>query len=74
MIVVGLGMVALSPAYGKNCITGAVVCRSVYLAGLMFRPRRRVLGMGVDSLAVLIRYVIGTAGLFAIALLSGKAG
>ncbi|MGN6376705.1 MAG: sodium:calcium antiporter [Sphingomonas sp.] len=45
----------------------AVLLTSVYLAGLIFRPRRRVFGMGVDSLAVLILYLIGTAGLFAIA-------
>ncbi|SFP45413.1 sodium:calcium antiporter [Sphingomonas rubra] len=49
----------------------AVLLTSVYLAGLIFRPKRRVLGMGIDSLAVLILYAIGTAGLFAIAL--GKA-
>jgi len=48
----------------------AVLLTSVYLAGLIFRPRRRILGMGVDSLAVLILYAIGTAGLFAIAMSS----
>lgn len=46
----------------------AVLLTSVYLAGLIFRPKRRLLGMGMDSLAVLILYAIGTAGLFAIAL------
>ncbi|WP_419826309.1 sodium:calcium antiporter [Sphingomonas sp.] len=46
----------------------AILLTSGYLTGLIFRPKRRVLGMGVDSLAVLILYVIGTAGLFAIAL------
>ena len=39
----------------------------VYLAGLLFRPQRRVLGMGIDSLVVLVLYAIGVAGLFAIA-------
>jgi cation:H+ antiporter len=39
----------------------------IYLVGLLFRPRRRVLGMGVDSLAVLIVYLVGAAGLFAVA-------
>ena len=34
---------------------------------LIFRLKRRVLGMGMDSLAILILYVIGTVGLFAIA-------
>jgi len=44
-----------------------VLLTSVYLAGLIFRPRRRVMGMGADSLAVLLLYALGTAGLFAIA-------
>ncbi|USI71688.1 sodium:calcium antiporter [Sphingomonas morindae] len=52
----------------------AVLLTSVYLAGLIFRPRRRVLGMGVDSLAVLALYLIGTAGLFAIAWAGGQGG
>jgi cation:H+ antiporter len=51
-----------------------ILLTSTYLAGLIFRPRRRVLGMGVDSLAVIVLYLIGMAGLFAIALLGGKAG
>ena len=45
----------------------AILLTSAYLAGMIFRPKRRILGMGVDSLAVLILYVIGTVGLFAIA-------
>jgi cation:H+ antiporter len=40
---------------------------AVYLYGLIFRPGRRVLRMGVDSLVVLCLYAIGLAGLFAIA-------
>ena len=44
-----------------------VLLTSVYLAGLIFRPKRLILGMGADSLAVLILYALGTAGLFAIA-------
>lgn len=40
----------------------------VYCAGLLFRPRRRIAGMGPDSLAVLVLYLLGVAGLFAIAL------
>ena len=50
----------------------AILLTSAYLAGLIFRPRRRILGMGVDSLAVLILYAIGTAGLFAIAASGGN--
>ena len=35
----------------------------VYLWGLIFRPRRQILRMGIDSLAVLVIYVLGAAGL-----------
>ena len=47
----------------------AVLLTSVYLAGLIFRPRRRIAGMGVDSLTALILYCIGTVGLVAITLM-----
>jgi cation:H+ antiporter len=40
-----------------------VVLTCVYVCGLIFRPRRRILRMGVDSLAVLGLYLLGTAGL-----------
>ena len=52
----------------------AVLLTSIYLVGLIFRPKRRVLGMGVDSLAVLVFYALGTAGLFAIAMGGHHAG
>jgi cation:H+ antiporter len=39
----------------------------VYIAGLLFRPQRRVLGMGIDSLVVLVLYAVSVVGLFAIA-------
>jgi cation:H+ antiporter len=44
-----------------------VLLTCVYIAGLIFRPGRRVLGIGIDSLAVLILYAIGIAGLFFVA-------
>jgi cation:H+ antiporter len=39
----------------------------VYVAGLLFRPKRRLLGIGVDSLVVLVLYAVSVPGLFAIA-------
>ena len=39
----------------------------VYIYGLIFRPRLRLLRMGVDSLVVLILYAIGIVGLIAVA-------
>lgn len=35
----------------------------VYMAGLIFRPQRQWLRMGIDSIAVLVLYVLGVAGL-----------
>ncbi|SFW67545.1 sodium:calcium antiporter [Amycolatopsis australiensis] len=43
----------------------AALLTLVYAAGLLFRPRRRILRMGVDSLVVLVLYAVGVAGLFA---------
>jgi cation:H+ antiporter len=39
----------------------------VYATGLLFRPKRRVARMGIDSLIVLLLYALGVAGLFAVA-------
>ena len=39
----------------------------IYMVGLIFRPRRQVLWMGLDSLAVLLVYAAGVIGLFFIA-------
>ena len=44
-----------------------ILLTAVYIYGLIFRPKRRVLRMGLDSLAVLILYGLGTAGLVAVA-------
>ena len=49
-------------------LTGlGILLTTVYLYGLIFRPRRRFLRMGIDSLTVLILYVLGLAGLVAVA-------
>jgi cation:H+ antiporter len=45
----------------------AMLLTLVYAGGLLFRPQRRVLRLGVDSMVVLVLYVIGLGGLFAIA-------
>ncbi len=53
-------------------LTGlGILLTSVYMWGLIFRPRRSVLGVGIDSLAVLILYAVGMAGLVAVALGGG---
>ena len=44
-----------------------ILLTCVYVAGLIFRPQRQVLRMGLDSLAVVFLYVLGIIGLFAVA-------
>ncbi|GAA2323933.1 hypothetical protein GCM10010246_00790 [Streptomyces cuspidosporus] len=44
-----------------------IVLTTVYIAGLIFRPKRQHLRMGIDSIAVLILYAAGIAGLTTIA-------
>lgn len=39
----------------------------VYMVGLIFRPRRQIARLGVDSLVVLVLYVVGVLGLVALA-------
>jgi NAD(P)H dehydrogenase (quinone) len=43
-----------------------IVLTLIYAAGLLFRPRRRVARLGVDSLAVVILYGLGMLGLFTV--------
>lgn len=44
-----------------------ILLTCIYIAGLIFRPRHKVAGMGLDSLAVLVTYLVGMLGFFAIA-------
>src|SRR5919107_3411260 len=48
-------------------LTGlGILLTAVYIWGLVFRPRRRIFRMGIDSLLVLILYAIGIVGLIAV--------
>ncbi len=48
-------------------LTGlAMLLTSVYVWGIIFKPQKQFLGMGIDSFIVLILYLIGVAGLFAV--------
>jgi cation:H+ antiporter len=48
-------------------LTGvAILLTIIYICGLMFRPRKQLLWMGVDSFMVVIVYLIGLLGLFVI--------
>ena len=49
-------------------LTGlAILLTVIYLCGLIFRPRKQILRMGMDSFLVLLVYALGVVGLFAIA-------
>jgi cation:H+ antiporter len=39
---------------------------TVYIFGLLFRPRREILGMGIDSAVVVGLYILGIAGLIVV--------
>lgn len=45
----------------------AVLLTLTYILGLIFRPKKKIFGMGMDSLVVLVLYLLGVVGLFAVA-------
>lgn len=48
-------------------LTGlAMLLTTIYIYGLIFRPKKQYLRMGIDSLLVLITYFVGIVGLFLI--------
>lgn len=56
---------AVLPHAGRTDIfltSSAMVLTFVYLTGLVIRPRRRIWGMGIDSLLVLVLYAATIAG------------
>jgi cation:H+ antiporter len=60
---------AVLPAAGRSDIyltaLGAALT-IIYMGGLIFRPKRQFLRMGADSIAVLVLYAVGIAGLVAL--------
>jgi cation:H+ antiporter len=44
-----------------------ILLTTVYVCGLVFRPARRIVGLGIDSLVMLALYLLATAGLVAVA-------
>jgi cation:H+ antiporter len=47
-----------------------IVLTLIYAVGLLFRPRRRIVGLSVDSLAVVTFYGLGMVGLFTVSNMS----
>ena len=64
------GIAVLPQAHDTDIyLTGlGTLLTAIYIDGLIFRPKRRILRMGVDSVAVLVLYLIGLASLVAVAL------
>jgi cation:H+ antiporter len=62
------GTAVLPRAHATDIYLAAlgVLLTVVYIWGLVFRPARKVLGVGVDSLIVLALYAVGIAGLIAV--------
>jgi len=62
------GKSVLPLAHKKDIyLTGlAILLTIIYIIGLIFRPRKQLLWMGLDSFLVVIVYLIGLLGLFAI--------
>ena len=65
------GQAVLPQAKNTDIYLGGlgILLTTVYIYGLIFRPKRQILHMGIDSLIVLVVYVVGIAGLFAITLM-----
>ncbi len=63
------GQAVLPQAQGTDIyLTGlGILLTTVYVWGLILRPRSRFLRMGIDSLTVLILYTLGVAGLITVA-------
>lgn len=63
------GQAVLPSANGSDLYLTALAAllTLVYVIGLIFRSPKRIAGMGVDSLTVLVLYAFGIAGLFAVA-------
>jgi cation:H+ antiporter len=63
------GKAVLPHAGGPDIYLAAlgILLTTIYLGGLIFRSKRTIGGVGVDSFLVLLLYILGTAGLFAVA-------
>lgn len=63
------GTSVLPSAFGSDIYLTALgaLLTTVYLVGLVFRPRRQYLRLGPDSWVVLILYAVGVAGLVMVA-------
>ena len=63
------GQSVLSQAHKTDIYLASLgaLLTTIYIYGLIFSPKRQFFNLGIDSIVVLIVYIIGTMGLFAIA-------
>lgn len=63
------GRAVLPQAKGSDVYLAClgILLTTVYIYGLIFRPRFQFLRMGIDSMLVLILYIVGIVGLVAVA-------
>ncbi len=68
------GRSTLPPAQGTDIYLAGlgVLLTCIYIYGPIFRPKAKVLGMGIDLLHVLVFYAVGRASLFAAAIGHGS--
>lgn len=62
------GRAVLPQATGIYLTGLRILLTAVYVWGSIFRPKRRAMCIGLDSLRVLVLYAVGTAGSVAVAL------
>jgi hypothetical protein len=51
---------------GKKALPPKISLTAIYIYGLIFRPKRQFLDLGIDSIVVLVLYIVGIVGLFTI--------
>ena len=66
-VLAGRSVLPLAQATDVYLAGLGILLTAVYITGLIFRPRRQILGIGIDSLAVLALYAIGIGGLVLVA-------
>lgn len=62
------GQSALPQAHNTDIYLASLgaLLTTVYIYGLIFRPKRQFLCLGIDSIVVLVMYIVGIIGLFTI--------
>ncbi len=62
------GQAVLSQAKNTDIYLASLgaLLTTIYIYGLLFRPKRQIFNLGIDSIVVLVVYIVGIIGFFAI--------